>query len=441
MSKALTARVAGVALLALTVAGVVGSGRADTSPYGELSLYTEVLHIIRDRYVDEVPWSKLVHGGIRGMVGGLDAHSEVLGPEQYRELTREAGRVDGGIGVELTRRHNTVTVITAIDGTPAQKAGVEPGDQILEIDGSSTAEMVPIDAAIRLRGGPGTQVVLKVARNGWAEPKSLTLTRAVTPVDRVTARELGHDVICVRIGELENTTSWKLDRVLSRVTATPRGLILDLRNSPGTGIRAAAEIAGMFVDSGRVVARIQGRLQGQPRELRARAEDEHLGVPMAVLVNRGTAAASEILAGALQDWGRAVIVGTTTSGEASAQSRIPLSDGSVLSLTTARYLTPKGHRIDGKGISPDLVVDMPKTAALRAGETRADPQLDLALDVVTAASIMELRSASGAHRDQAGSRVQEARTGLLHEPIAPDGAAPSVVGGRDEIAPIGMRRG
>jgi carboxyl-terminal processing protease len=381
------------------------------------------MSIVRDRYVDALPLTKLVKGGIRGMVQSLDADSALLGPQQYPELGAMTA-TDGDVGVVLGRRNGGLAVIAARDGTPARTAGLRSGDYILNIDGVTTESMPPMDAAAHLRGRPGTKVALNVARTGWAEPKSLTLTRAKPPADRVSDQALGEGILYVRIPEFGDGTARELRQLLDVAPAERvAGLVLDLRNTPGGQVPAAAAVAGMFLDPGNVVARVQSRVPGLPRELLVSAAAGRHDQPMAVLVNHGTESAAEVLAGALQDWGRAAIVGSATFGDASAQSMIPLPGGQALSLTTVRYLTPKGRAISRKGIVPDVVATTPAPADLEPAATtanlgRADPEVELAFDLVKAARLLEHAPPPATASEQTGAAVRwwgdrGARAGLL----------------------------
>jgi carboxyl-terminal processing protease len=380
-------------LVAIVVGGVAGSERSPaTDTYRPLALYSEAISIIHDQYVEVLPWTKLVEDGTSGMVQTLDADSALLGPEELRELRAPA---DGDVGIVLGRRNGTLVVIAALDGTPARGAGLRSGDDVLKIDGASTERMLALDGADRLRGRPGTVVTLSVARAGWAEPRAFTLARAEPPSDRVSDRALGDGILYVRIPGLRQATAGELDHVLG--TLPPErsaGLILDLRDTARGQVAAAVAVAGMFLGPGCVVARVESRTSGKPGELLAPAPVGRHDQPMAVLVNHGTASAAEVLAGALQDWRRAILVGGTTFGDASAQSLIPLSGGWALSLTTARYLTPKGHAISGKGIGPDLSAGTPPAgdpgpAATTAKPEATDPEVRLAFDLVKAALVFE----------------------------------------------------
>lgn len=385
-----------IAVAAIAVGGAAGSKwlpGAETDP--SVGLLDEALTIVHKEYVDEVPWAKLVRDGIAGMVEALDADGALLGPPQSGALWATVHPDDGDVGIVLGRRTGGLIVIAARDGTPARQAGLQSGDLVLSIGGVSTQRMLPIEAATRLRGRPGTDVTLRVARTGWAEPKPFSLPRAAPSLDTVSDRALGEGIFYVRIPELRDATAAELAQLLRRPPADrAAGLVLDLRNTPHGHVSAAVTVAGMFLDPEYVVTRVESRVPDQSRELLTRAAPGRYGQPMAVLVNHGTESAAEVLAGALQDWGRAVIVGSPTYGDASAQSMIPLPDGQTLALTTARYLTPKGRVISGKGIAPDVAVGTPATADLRPGATEEkpgsrDPEVEMAFDLVKAARILD----------------------------------------------------
>lgn len=392
-----------VVVLATAVVGAVaGSERPPTAgTYGPLAVYSEAMSIVHDQYVDVLPWSKLAEDGTQGMVETLDPDSALLTPQQYQQLTAGAPSEKGDVGLALGRQKGALAIVAVRDGAPARAAGLRTGDYILKIDGVGTEGMLPIEATGRLRGQPNTTVALSVARMGWADPKTITLTRAAVSPERVSNRALGDGILYVRIPELRADTVKELGKILEMPPAErATGLVLDLRDAPGGEVPAAIQIAGKFLDSGCVVAHVKSREPGAVRELVSPA-GERYGQPMALLVNRGTESAAEVLAGALQDWGRAVIVGTPTYGDASTQSAIPLPGGQILYLTTARYLTPKDRPISGKGITPDVSTGVPAKDDLAltpaTGTTGSeDPEVTLAFELVKAAKILEHGSAPAA---------------------------------------------
>jgi carboxyl-terminal processing protease len=374
-----------LALVALAGVGVAGSGRpAATDSYQAIALYAEAMSLIHDRYVDELPWTKLVQDGIRGAVQGLDPDSTVIAASGARPSTAGAGDV----GLALARRNGGLGVVVARAGMPAEAAGIRAGDRILTLDGEPVGDVAPDAAAERLRGQPGSTVALTVIRSGWAEPKPFTLTRVKPPRLDMSERGLGNGILYVRLPRLDDATAGALAHVLQTTPAEQAtGLVLDLRDTLGGRIEAVPAIASLFLDPGCVVARVESRAAGGPPALTTTAAAIRWTRPLAILVSRGTASAAEVLAGAMQDSRRAVIVGGPTFGDATTQSSIPLTDGSTLALTTARYLTPERHPITGHGIAPDVVATAPGAGA--------DSELELAFEVVKAASILEHGSAGG----------------------------------------------
>ena len=372
-------------LVALAGIGVAGSGRPGaTDSYQAIAVYAEAMSLIHDRYVDELPWTKLVQDGIRGAVQGLDPDSTVVAASGTRPATADAGDV----GLALTRRDGGLSVVVAQDGMPAQAAGIRTGDRILTLDGDQVRDIAPDATAGRLRGQPGSTVTLTVIRSGWAEPRPFTLTRVKPPRVDMTERGLGNGILYVRLPRLDDATAGALAHVLETTPAQQAtGLVLDLRNTLGGRIEAVPAIASLFLDPGCLVARVESRTAGSPPALTTTAAAIRWKRPLAILVSRGTASAAEVLAGAMQDSRRAVIVGSPTFGDASTQAAIPLADGSTLALTTARYLTPERHPITGHGIAPDVVATAPGPGA--------DSELELAFEVVKAASILEHASDGG----------------------------------------------
>ena len=404
-----------VALTAIVVGAVAAGRERPGNTYGPLTVYSEAMSIVHDQYVDPLPWAKLAEDGTQGMVQTLDPDSALLTSQQYRTLTAAAPAEKGDVGLALGRLNGALAIVAARDGMPARAAGLRTGDYLLKIDGVATDGMLPMEAMDRLRGRPGTAVALDIARMGWADPKTVTLTRAAPPPDGVSDRRLGDGVLYLRVPELRAATVGELGKILD-VSPGERaaGLVLDLRDTPGGEVPAAVAVAGKFLDSGCVVARVESRVPGAAHELSAPSAGDHYGQPMAVLVNRGTESAAEVLAGALQDWGRAVIVGAPTYGDASTQSAISLPDGQVLYLTTARYRTPKDRQISGKGITPDVSAGAaaPEDVALTPTTGKVggeDPAVTLAFELVKAAKILDHGASPGAASAEAGG-IRQCRT-------------------------------
>jgi carboxyl-terminal processing protease len=399
-------------LLALTLSlgGAVASKGHDTAAtYENLRLFTEVLSIIQSQYVDEVPPKDVIYGAIKGTLRGLDPHSSFLDPDMYREMQVETSGSFGGLGIEITLRDDVLTVVAPIEGTPAYRAGIHPGDRIVKIDGLSTRDMQLADAVKRMRGKPGTKVTIGVVREGWTEPRDFAITREQIRVQSVKHQEIEPGLEYIRLRQFQEQTAGDLETALDKFSKNGKvqGLVLDLRNNPGGLLTASVEVTEKFIEAGRLVVYTEGRVRNQNMQFKANSRRTYTDFPIVVLVNQGSASASEIVAGALQDWGRAVVIGTQTFGKGSVQTIIPLSDGSGLRLTTAKYFTPKGRSIHGKGIAPDIIVETPKptTAAAPApgepakpappsetsikDELKRDPQLQRAVDLLKAMKILD----------------------------------------------------
>ncbi|HEV8436610.1 MAG TPA: S41 family peptidase [Methylomirabilota bacterium] len=355
-------------LLVLTLSlggGVASKSNDSAATYENLKLFTEVLDIVQKQYVDEVPPKDLVYSAIKGTLRGLDPHSSFLDPEMYKEMQVETSGSFGGLGIEITLKDDVLTVVAPIEGTPAHRSGIHPGDRIVKIEGITTKDMQLTDAVKRMRGKPGTKVTISIVREGWAEPKDFQITREQIRVQSVKSQQLEPGIEYIRLRQFQEQTASDLETSLDGYSKDGKiqGLILDLRNNPGGLLTSSVEVAEKFLDGGRLVVYTEGRVRNQNMRFQANAKRVYTDFPMVVLVNQGSASASEIVAGALQDWGRAVVLGTQTFGKGSVQTIIPLSDGSGLRLTTAKYFTPKGRSIHGKGIAPDIVVEPPKLPA------------------------------------------------------------------------------
>ena len=397
-------------LLILTLSlggGVASKGNDTAATYENLRLFTEVLSIVQSQYVDEVAPKDIIYNAIKGTLRGLDPHSSFLDPEMYREMQVETSGSFGGLGIEITLRDDVLTVVAPIEGTPAYRAGIQPGDRILKIEGLSTKDMQLSDAVKRMRGKPGSKITISIVREGWAEPKDFFITREQIRVQSVRANQLEPGIEYIRLRQFQEQTANDLEVSLDKYVKEGKiqGLVLDLRNNPGGLLTAAVEVTEKFLESGKLVVYTEGRVRNQNMRFSSNAKRVFSDFPIVVLVNQGSASASEIVAGALQDWGRAVVIGTQSFGKGSVQTIIPLSDGSGLRLTTAKYFTPKGRSIHGKGITPDIIVEAPKPAPVAAGsdapvptppvsetpqeQLKRDPQLQRALDLLKAMKILD----------------------------------------------------
>ena len=345
--------------------------------YKEIKTFNEVLDMVQKNYVDQVDSSSLIQGAINGMIKTLDPHSAFMTPDVYKGLEEETQGHFGGIGIEITLVKDVLTVVSPIEDTPAYKAGVKSGDQIIRIDGKTIKDISMMEAVKKLRGKKGTKVTITITREGMIKPRNIVLTRAEIQVHSVKAKTFDNNIGYIRISSFNEKTAADLRKALAdvKVKSDPmQGLVLDLRNDPGGLLNQAIEVSDMFLRSG-VIVSTRGRTKSM--ETRMQAKDDgarEMTVPMVVLVNEGTASAAEIVAGALQDNGRALIVGTRTFGKASVQTVIRLEDGSALKLTTARYYTPKGRSIQAEGIKPDLIVKLKKPSK-DAEDNQADEMM------------------------------------------------------------------
>jgi len=380
--KWLKGLVIGVALGALTLTGGVQHGTtAIEDTYERLKVFTEILSLIQSHYVDEINSKEVIYGAVKGMLDTLDPHSSFMPPEAFKEMQVETQGSFGGLGIEITVKDRMLTVVAPIEGTPADRAGLQPGDRIVRIEKETTRDMTLAEAVRKLRGPKGTKVTIGILREGQADVLEVTLVREVIEVRSVRSKELGDGIFYARVASFQERTAKGLEQALEQgVKDGATAVILDLRNDPGGLLNQAVAVSGMFLDKGQLIVYTQGRLKNQDMRFSADYPYSLPKLPMVVLVNGGSASASEIVAGALQDWKRAVILGTKTFGKGSVQTVIPLSDGSGLRLTTAKYFTPKGRSIHGLGLVPDIVVELPKpevTARPREGETGRPAQTQI----------------------------------------------------------------
>lgn len=324
--------------------------------YEELKVFSEVLSLVRKNYVEDVKPKEVVYGAIKGMLGSLDPHSAFMTPEQYREMQVDTKGEFGGIGIQIGVKDNMLTVIAPIEDTPAYNAGIKAGDKIVKINNEFAKDMALHVAVEKMRGAPATTVKLTIFREGWKETKDFTITREIIKIKSVKSKLLDNSIGYVKINQFQEQTASDLSKALEKLTAQNiSSLILDLRNNPGGLLNSAVDVSSEFLPEDKLVVFIKDR-KGEKVEYRSGKGVTIPSIPMAVLVNQGSASASEIVAGALKDWNRGVIIGTQTFGKGSVQSVIPLSDGSAIRLTTARYYTPKGTSIQSTGITPDIVV-------------------------------------------------------------------------------------
>jgi carboxyl-terminal processing protease len=351
-----------ICLLIGVLVFVSGKGRhvtAETSDvYENIEIFTEVLRQIEKNYVEPQDPQKLIYGAIKGMVQSLDPHSSFLTREEHQELLIETKGSFTGVGIEITIRDNMLTVVSPIEGTPAYEAGIKAGDQIIGIDDKPTNDMTLTDAVKNIRGPKGTKVKLTVRREGAEKPLQYSITRDVIPLKSVRNYLLTPDIGYVRISSFQSKTDKDLASALEKIEngRDLKGLILDVRNNPGGLLTQAIRVSDLFLDAGLIVS-TKGRNESQDMEVPAQKNEKSRNYPIIVLVNGGSASAAEIVAGALQDNKRALVLGTKTFGKGSVQTILPLSDGSGLRLTTAKYYTPSGKSIQLSGITPDIKVE------------------------------------------------------------------------------------
>jgi carboxyl-terminal processing protease len=362
MMDGMKRNVLGSALLGLTAVVFIGAPcglHADDDLYRQLKPLMESMAIIQDNYVDadRVKSERLVSGAIKGMMEQLDPFSEYMDPQATKDMDSETEGSFGGLGIEISQSDKLLTVISPIDGTPADKAGIKAGDMILKIDGASTEGMDLMDAVHKMRGAPGSKVVITVFRSGFEAPKDIPIVRAVIKMQTVKSYMLDNKVGYIRLSEFMGTCADDFTAALDALRSKgAESLIIDVRNNPGGKLNSAADIAGHFVPKGKVIVSTASRYKDKDMSFPSSGGDRWTK-PTVILVNGGSASASEILAGALQDYGLAVVVGTKSFGKGSVQTILQLSNGGSLRLTTAKYLTPKGHSLHGVGITPDVVCD------------------------------------------------------------------------------------
>ncbi len=329
---------------------------AEEDVYEELKVFTEAISIVKKNYVEDTKTKDLIYGAMKGMISVLDPHSAFMTPEQYKEMQVDTKGEFGGLGIQIGIKEGMLTVIAPIEDTPAYRAGIKAGDKIIKINNEFTKDMSLHDAVSKMRGAPSTPVKITILREGWKETKDFTIIREIIKIKSVKSKIIEDGIGYIKINQFQEQTASDLSNALEDFKQKNiYSLILDLRNNPGGLLNSAVDVTSQFIPEGRLVVFIKDK-KGQKIEYRSKEPKPLIDIPMVVIVNQGSASASEIVAGALKDWNRALVIGTTTFGKGSVQSVIPLSDGSALRLTTALYYTPNGTSIQAAGIKPDILV-------------------------------------------------------------------------------------
>ncbi len=342
--------------------------------YQDLQTFAKVLNLVQQYYVEEVDTQKLIYGGIKGMLQELDPHTNFLPPDVYKEFETETSGEFGGIGIEITVQGDILTVISPIEDTPAWEAGILAGDKIVEINGESTKGFSLAEAAQKMRGKKGSKVRMGIFREGFEKPREFVIERATVKVRSVKVTDLENGYLYLRLTSFIENSSGDFEKALKATISKHKnisGVVIDLRRNPGGLLDQAVKISDLFLEKG-VIVSTMGRNRREKETIQAKKDGTYSGFPVIVLINEYSASASEILAGALQDNKRAVIMGQPSFGKGSVQSVVKLGDGSGLKLTVARYYTPSGRSIQAEGIKPDVVLDEVDPEAYRKAVIRKE---------------------------------------------------------------------
>jgi len=358
--------------LVLILSGIlIGQGlvQAKSDTYDELKAFTQALELIKRNYVEEPNAKEIIQGAIRGMVASLDPHSSFMAERAYKEMDMDIRGEFEGVGIQIGLKNSQLTVIAPIEDTPADRAGLAAADKILKINDEWTKDMTIEEAVDRMRGPKGTPVRLLIHREGWEKPREFKIIRGVIKVQSVKARMLDSEIGYIKITQFQGLTGAEMEKALKKLMDTGmKGLVLDLRNDPGGLLDSSVDVSSMFLPKDKLVVYLQGRNAQERKDYLSTGSTLYREYPVVVLVNAGSASASEIVAGALQDSKRAVIVGTQTFGKGSVQTVFPLEGGTGLRLTTAKYYTPSGRSIQNVGITPDIEVKLPTVKEPKDGE-------------------------------------------------------------------------
>ena len=343
----------------LPVANTDHGGEDLPLPVDEVRIFAQVLHQIRTAYIEPIDDQQLLENAIRGMLAGIDPHSTYLADDDYEQLQESTTGEFGGLGVEVSIEDGLIKIIAPLDGSPAARAGIQAGDLIIKLDDTPTRNVTLDDTSELLRGEPGTSIRLTIVREGVDQPFEVTVTREIIQARSLRSRELDPGYTYLRISQFAANTGQEVVAELEKLyqaETPPKGLILDLRNNPGGVLRAAVDVVDAFLSEGLIVY-TQGRVANADMRFEATSPDPSQGLPLVVLINGGSASASEIVAGALQDHHRAIVMGTQSFGKGSVQTVLPVTADRAIKLTTSLYYTPSGHSIQARGITPDVNVD------------------------------------------------------------------------------------
>lgn len=347
--------------------------------YRKVELFSDALAIIQTDYVEEMSPQDLIYGALKGMLSSLDAHSQFMDPDTYNELKVDTEGKFGGLGVEITIKDSLLTVVTPIEDTPAWKAGIKANDRIVKINNELTRDITLSEAVKKMRGKPGEAVSLTILRESEKKVLDFKIVRDIIKIkDIKEARILEDGIGYIRLVEFRENTPQDISLALESLTKNGmNALILDLRNNPGGLLEVAVRVAEKFIEKNKVIVYTKGRQANQNMQFLSRAAHPMLNLPLVLLINEGSASGSEIVAGCLQDYKRAIILGLKSFGKGSVQTVIPLSDGSALRLTTSKYFTPLGKVIHGKGVMPDIVVEEGKMEMAQKKEPEAEKPQDI----------------------------------------------------------------
>ncbi len=348
--------------------------------YSRIKTFAESLSLVRKNYVEEIDEEKLVYGAIKGMLSSLDPHSSFMPPEAFKEMQIDTKGEFGGLGIQIGIKDKILTIIAPIEDTPADLAGVKAGDKIIKIDGESTKEITLHEAVSKLRGKKGTPVTITVLRIDEEKPLDITIIRDIIQIKSVKSKVIDETIGYVKLTQFQQKSASDLKKALKKLKKENiNSMILDLRNNPGGLLTGAVDVTSLFLPPGKLVVYIKGR-SGEKTEFHTKNGQEYFQYPMVILVNEGSASASEIVAGAMQDWDQALVLGTQTFGKGSVQTVMPLSDGSALRLTTARYYTPKDRSIQTTGITPDIIVKLKAKADAKTHHVLREKDLEKHLE-------------------------------------------------------------